>query len=185
MTQQELTTKIEELEELVESGSDYIEAEHQAREMLETPEIIANSNIHCRTLLALSSSLWRRGMNENALPCAEQALSIATQEQNKYLEAKSLYKIGVTYNNLSDYHISMDYIKRALLLYQELNDQEWIAGCFGFLGILNNNLCDYSHALEYYYKANEIYEGIYNKKGIAMNYCNIGIVYLSPLRKVG
>jgi hypothetical protein len=102
MTHDELKTKVEELEVLIKSGKDYAQAETQARELLAENALVNEPELHCRILLALSESLWRRGMAQDALPFSEQALTITEQIASKKLQAKALGNIGGVYGNLSD-----------------------------------------------------------------------------------
>ncbi len=179
MTHQELTTKIEELEELVKSGSDYIETERQAREMLEMSEISANPLLYCKTLLVLSASLWRRGIGKDALPYAEQAFEIAKKLQYQNLEAKTLNNIGNVYIILPDFPRALEYYHQALAMHEEIGNKRGIATVTGNIGNVYKSLSDYPRALESYRQALVIDEEIKDKDGIAIVIGNIGIVYAS------
>ena len=97
MTHDELQTKLEELETLIKTGGDFALVETLARELLailrtfphtdlvegnevestalQQLELVERSEVKVRTLLALSQSLWRRGIVDEALPYAEEALN--------------------------------------------------------------------------------------------------------------
>ena len=103
MTLEELLTKVEELETLIQSGNDFEKADAQARELLALPQTVASHELHCRVLLALGQSLWLRGLAKEALPFVEQAVAQAEQAQNKELEAKAMGNNGNSYEILSDF----------------------------------------------------------------------------------
>ncbi|MFN5310030.1 MAG: adenylate/guanylate cyclase domain-containing protein [Candidatus Kapaibacterium sp.] len=177
MTHDELKIKVEELEALIQSGSDYAQAETQARELLAHDTVINEPELHCRTLLALSQSLWRRGMAQDALPFSEQALVLAEQIESKELQAKALGNIGTVLQNLSDYPRALEYLGRALSLAEELGNKAGVARHLGSIGTVHANLSDYTLALKYYGKALALAEELGNKAGVARHLGSIGIVY--------
>jgi tetratricopeptide (TPR) repeat protein len=94
----------------LKTGNDYAQAETQARELLAENALINEPELHCRILLALSESLWRRGMAKDALPFSEQALTITEQIESKELQAKALGNIGTVHSDLSDYPRALEYL---------------------------------------------------------------------------
>ncbi|MBL7999164.1 MAG: tetratricopeptide repeat protein [Candidatus Kapabacteria bacterium] len=177
MTHDELQTKLEELEALIQSSSDYAFAETQARELLAENALINEPELHCRILLALSESLRRRGMAQDALPYAEQALTLAERIESKKLQAKTLGNIGTVHANLSDYSRALEYYDKGLALHEELGNKAGMAAHLGNIGNVHANLSDYSCALEYYGKALALNEELGNKAGVASNLGNIGLVH--------
>ncbi|MBL7998011.1 MAG: tetratricopeptide repeat protein, partial [Candidatus Kapabacteria bacterium] len=128
MTYEELKTKVEEFEALIQSGSDYALAETQARELLNvkalsTGEGLGEVELHARTLLALSESLWRRGLAQDALPYTELALTLAELIESKELQAKALGNIGLVHLYLSDYSRALEYYDKGLALHEELGNK--------------------------------------------------------------
>jgi len=178
MRNDELKTKVEELEALIQSGSDYALAETQARELLADDTVINEPELHCRTLLALSESLWQRGMAKDALPFSEQALTITEQIEGKELQAKALGNIGTVYWNLSDYARALEYYGKALALDEELGNKMDVVTNIGNIGLVHQYLSDYSLALEYLEKALALDEELGNKAGVARHLGNIGTVHL-------
>ncbi len=177
MTPDELKTKVEELESLIQSGSDYDQAETQARELLAENALMNESELHARTLLALSQSLWRRGLAQDGLSFSEQALTITEQIESKELQAKALGNIGTVHKDISDYARALEYYGKALALNEELGNKAGMATNLGNIGIVHANLSDYARALEYYGKALVLDEELGNKAGVANSLGNIGIVY--------
>ena len=177
MTHDELKTKVEELEALLKTSYDQALVETQARELLAHDTVKNEIDLHCRTLLALSESLRRRGLAQDALPFSEQALTIAEQIESKELQAKALGNIGTVHANLSDYARALEYYGKALALNEELGNKAGVASNLGNIGNVHENLSDYALALEYYGKALALHEALGNKAGVATNLGNIGLVH--------
>ena len=179
MTHEELTTKVEALEALITAGSDFPAAETEARELLLLFPLNKGETggLNIRTLLALSQSLWRRGMAKEALPFAEEALALAEQEGNNNLTAKVLGNIGIVYMDLSEYASALEYYSRALALDEELGNKSGMARHTGNIGVVYQNLSEYAMALEYHTHALALNEELGNKSGVAINTGNIGLVY--------
>ena len=177
MTADELKTKVEELEALLKTSNDQALVETQARELLAENALMNESELRCRILLALSESLLRRGLAQDALPYTELALTLAEQIENKELQAKTLGNIGLVHAQLSDYSRALEYYGKALVLAEELGNKAGMAIQFGNIGTVHRNLSDYACALEYYSKALSLNEELGNKAGVATNLGNIGNVH--------
>jgi adenylate cyclase len=177
MTPDELKIKVEEIEALLKTRNDYALVETQARELLAENALMNESELHARTLLALSQSLWRRGLAQDGLSFSEQALTITEQIESKELQAKALGNIGTVHKDISDYARALEYYGKALALNEELGNKAGMATNLGNIGIVHANLSDYARALEYYGKALVLDEELGNKAGVANSLGNIGIVY--------
>jgi len=177
MTPDELKTKVDEIEAMIQSSSDYAFVETQARELLAENALINEPELHCRILLALSESLWRRGLAQDALPYTEQALALAERIESKELQAKALSNIGGVHLYLSDYALALEYYGKALSLNEELGNKAGVASNLGNIGLVHLYLSDYALALEYYTKALALAEELGNKAGVASCLGNIGLVH--------
>ncbi|MFN8368669.1 MAG: adenylate/guanylate cyclase domain-containing protein [Candidatus Kapaibacterium sp.] len=177
MTPEELTTAVEELEALVQTGNDYAQVKTQARLLLTETGIENEPELHCKVLLALSLSLVQRGFSKKALPFAEEGLSIAQDNCLKHFEARALAAIGNIYEILSDYPRSLKYFGMALELNEELDSKEDIAINLRNCGIIYGNLSDYPNALKYFTKSLVLYEELGIKDGIVRNLSNISEGY--------
>jgi tetratricopeptide (TPR) repeat protein len=177
MTHEELTKAVEELEALVKTGNDFVQAETQARLLLADKGIENEPELHCKTLLALSASMWRRGLAQDVMPYSELASSIAQDNHFKTLEARALNSIGNVYKNLSDYPKALEYYGKALPIFEELGHKEGIAIILGNSGNVYLNLSDYPKALEYFSKALALAEELGNRQHVAGWFGNIGLVY--------
>ncbi|MBN8574397.1 MAG: tetratricopeptide repeat protein [Candidatus Kapabacteria bacterium] len=177
MTPDELKTKVEELEVLLKTGNDHALAETQARELLVDDALANVPELHCRTLLALSESLWRRGRIHESLPAAEETVAFSYQGENKELQAKVLSNIGIVYKGLSEHNLALEYYNAALLLNEELGNQIGVASIMGNIGLVYHDLSDYKTALQYYSRALALNEELGNNVGVAACSGNIGNVY--------
>ena len=184
MTHEELQTKVEELEVLINTGRDDIQAEIISRKLLDILSYRGDTRVseqdreyHCRILLVLSESLWQRGMAIEALPIAKEALVLAEQTKNKALQAKVQNNIGLVSMKLSDYPRALEYCGKALAISEELGDIRGVAAWTGNIGLVCVKLSDYSRALEYYKKALALNEKLGDKNGVATWTGNIGLVY--------
>ena len=183
MTPDELKTKVEELEALIQTGNDLTLAETQARELLEAistgeglGEVIGEVELRTRILIVLVQSLGQRDMAKDALPYAEESLTLAEQTQNKELQTKTLVNIGNVYRSLSDYVRALEYYSRALSLNEELGNKRGVASILGNIGNVYYYLSDYPRALDYYGKALVLAEELGNKAAMATHFGNIGTV---------
>jgi len=179
MNYENLETEVEQLEALIESG-DYSLTEIRAREHLilfPTPYENNEIELYCRVLLALSESLWRRGLSLEATSSAEQALALAEQGENKKLIAKASRICGIVCKERSDYLGALEYFKKSLILNKELGNQRELAFIFCSYGIVYNALSDYPQSLEYYQKSLTVYEELDDKSGMAAILSNLGTMY--------
>ncbi len=177
MTPNELQTAVEELEALSKTGNDYAQAETQARLLLAEESIANEPELHCKVLLALSSSLWRYGLSQEALPFAEQALFLAQTNQFKDPEAWALGTIGSIYGTLSDYQRALEYFGKSLAAHEELGNKSRAATAIKNIGVVYEHLSNYPYALEYYGKALAAHEELGEKSATAEIIGNIGNVY--------
>jgi adenylate cyclase len=184
MKPDELKTKVEELESLIQTGNDLTLAETQARELLEAistgeglGEVIGEVELRTRILIVLVQSLGQRDMAKDALPYAEESQTLAEQTQNKELQTKTLVNIGNVYRSLSDYVRALEYYSRALSLNEELGNKRGVASILGNIGNVYYYLSDYPRALDYYGKALVLAEELGNKAAMATHFGNIGTVH--------
>ena len=184
MTHAEIETLLQTAEEENKRGN-FANAEKLAREVLqhlEETKTSSSETMRVRALLALSESLWRRGMGKDALPIAEQtlnALNNAISPGMTELQADVFRHNGIVHMLLSQYSIALDYFEKALLLDDELGNKEGVANHIGNIGSVYLCLSQYEKAIEYYSKAILMDEEIGNKNGVAKHAGNLGSVYLS------
>ncbi|HTE34634.1 MAG TPA: tetratricopeptide repeat-containing sensor histidine kinase, partial [Chryseolinea sp.] len=86
--------------------------------------------------------------------------------------------------NQQDYTRAIDYGKKALEKYQELNDPVKIARSFNYLGNVSFGQGDKRKTEEYYNKALALYQQTGNRTGIAILYSQIAILYDPDYAKI-
>ncbi len=93
--------------------------------------------------------------------------------------AKSYFELGWFKYLKAEYPASLDYVKKALVLYEAISDNSGKSRTFGILGIIYRNQGDYPKALNYAFKALKTDEEMGNKSGMASDYVNIGNISLN------
>ena len=134
MTPNELQTAVEELEALVNTGNNHAEAETQARLLLAEAGIENEPELHCKVLLALTVSFWKRHRIQDSLDTAQQLLTLATPIQNTFFEAKALLHIGNAHWRLSNYTHALEHYSKALPAFESLGMGASVAQVIGNLG---------------------------------------------------
>jgi len=185
MTYDELDALLLAAEAENKRGANFANAEKLAREAIQhlvEDKTSAGEALLIGALIALSESLWRRGLAKDALPVAEQALTrskAATGPRIKEFEATALRNIGTVYWDLSRYAKALEYFEKALAIDEELGNKAGAAGDNGSLGAVYLELSQHAKALKYCEKALAIDGELGNKIGVARHTGNIGLVYLN------
>ena len=86
-------------------------------------------------------------------------------------------KIGINYHKKEDNYVAIEFYKKALTIYNGLNDRLGIGKCSNNIGICYFNSGNYILAADYYFKALKTYEEFNHKKGLANAELNIGILF--------
>jgi signal transduction histidine kinase/two-component SAPR family response regulator len=90
---------------------------------------------------------------------------------------KSYEKLGLYYEQIYRYNLSVFYYTAAIVLYERTNNLERLAYCYNLRGIAHENDLDYLHAYKDYYEALLIYKKLNNKIGTGNAKLNIGLIY--------
>ena len=77
---------------------------------------------------------------------------------------------------MGNYKEALDYLKKALEIYEGLNDRVGMAKDHSNIGNVLSSMGNYNEALDYHKKALEIREGLNDRVGMAKDYTNIGLV---------
>jgi tetratricopeptide (TPR) repeat protein len=133
-------------------------------------------------LKAIDVLAWQLRINkpDTAIILAEQELNLANvipNDKGKQWVANAFKTLGASYKNKNNYPKSLEYLLKALKVYEEIGNQQGVADCYRNIGIVYKNQSDYAKALEYYTKALHIREKLGDKKGMGDCYTNIGTVY--------
>ena len=127
-------------------------------------------------------------------------LAAIFEAQNKYVEAKELYKraisimnktgnskeeadactnLGIVLCSLSEFDKAKEYLEKALAIAIEIGDRKGEERHYGNLGTMLFLLADYVKAKEYHEKALAIAIEIGDRKGEERHYGNLGTVFRS------
>ncbi|HRI30128.1 MAG TPA: tetratricopeptide repeat protein, partial [Candidatus Kapabacteria bacterium] len=131
MTLEQFTTKVEELEVLIQSGRDYKQSEVNAKELLAILSIMEESHslseIETRILIALAQSYRMRGVSQEVLPIAEKALAIAERIGNKELQAQAYSSVGMAYSTIADNTKAIESFHKAHEIFLAVNNRKQVA----------------------------------------------------------
>ncbi|MDF2438264.1 MAG: tetratricopeptide repeat protein [Bacteroidota bacterium] len=112
-----------------------------------------------------------------ALDYSFQALKIADEIGNTYLQANNNANIGSVFNMQKEYSKALEYYFKALSMYEKMQMPSGVAYCYLGIGNTYNDEKKYDKALEFYYKSLKINEETGNASYIAANLGNIGSAY--------
>jgi len=113
----------------------------------------------------------------NGIKYGQQGLQLATKLRWKTGMGKSLILVGINYSNESDYSKSLEFLFRALKVFEELGYKRGIASANSNISNVYGVQKDYPKALEYDFMALKGFEESGNKQGVAICTDNIGEIY--------
>jgi len=91
--------------------------------------------------------------------------------------AEKLYDLGVDFEKNNNYERAISNFRKALLIFEKLQDFKKIASTNNFIGYCYISLYAEDKAIEYYLKSLKVYKELNDEVGIAMNYNDIGNLY--------
>lgn len=177
MTVEQLQAQSEKLAQVVEQQKDYRYGKSLAENILANAMPEDNPDLYATVLLYLSQCLWRSGLSKDAMPYAEQALTIAKNNANKDVQARVYSMIGTLYSSMAEYVSALENYQYALDIDEELGIMARVASSKGNMGIVYSTLSDFARALSYYQESLQLHQELKNNGGIAGNLHNIGNVY--------
>ena len=177
MTVEQLQAQSEKLAQVVEQQKDYTYGKILAKDILAGAMPEDNPDLYATVLLYLSQCLWRSGLSKDAMPYAEQALTITKKNDNKDLQARLFSMIGTLYSSMAEYVQALENYQHALDIDEELGSLTRVASTKGNIGIVYSTLSDFARALAYYQESLRLHQEQENNHGIAGNLHNIGNVY--------
>lgn len=127
----------------------------------------------------LISSAWdiRRSFPKESLELSMQARQLAEEHQLKQDVAYSYRNTGAAYYILSQYNKALTDLEKALVYFQEVNDNHAIGSTLRNIGNVYHSMNLYEPSIELYNKALEITQSENDLQGTAYNLGNIGHVY--------
>lgn len=113
---------------------------------------------------------------------AELVLKAAIEELNKNGErlnyAKANHYLASTYANQDDYYSSVEFYENAELIYQELNNDEWLTKVYANMGWSYRERGDLNEAMNVFMKALAIAEENQSLSGLFDVYHELGYIYI-------
>ncbi|UCH95252.1 MAG: CHAT domain-containing protein [Candidatus Aminicenantes bacterium] len=114
------------------------------------------------------------GQIEQACNLAEILYDIALAIENKFAAAQTLHRFGVALKNQTRADLAIDYEEKALSLYEELDDQPWVAGVTMDVALAYKGSGQMDKALELAIRALEMFENQHDVERIIIAHTNIG-----------
>ena len=127
----------------------------------------------------ISNSIAKLMLSENpqqALKLSQQALSFASNANNKKEIAKALKNIGIAYYYIGFLDSSLEFYKKAIKEFNAIGDLAQVANINNNIGLIYTDWSDYEKALIYYQRCLKIEEKL-NNDDIAGTLSNIGNIY--------
>ena len=119
------------------------------------------------------------GLSKEALGYYEKALAIQKDFDDKTEMAVTLYQMGSTHQDMSNFVTSRDLVIQALGYFKQNNDELRMSICYNTLGNIQLSLGDDVKAISYFLSALSLSEKLKNDTEMSNNLNNIGIVYLN------
>ena len=102
-----------------------------------------------------------------------------TSNPNFLDQINILNELGVAYRSLSEFNLSIEFDRQALLLSQKIKNRNTEANAFNALGNTYRSLGDYQQAINFYQQSLEIKREIGDRHGEANTFNNLGNTYSS------
>lgn len=116
---------------------------------------------------------------ERALEAANEAISLSNKVNYKKGLADAYRNLSILYFYYDEsYYMSMEYLQRALDIFEELNDSIGIGNCYISLGHNYRNLHEGSKEIEFHKKAYDIFLKLKIPERIGVASLNVGESYL-------
>ena len=106
-------------------------------------------------------------------------LGLANKIDSKRQIAQLLYKIGVAYENQSNFEKAIKYYLEAVSIFDTLNNTAKVAGIYSYVAYSYSQLYIEDKAIEYYLKSLQAHKDIGDELGIAMIYLSFGELFYS------
>ncbi len=112
-----------------------------------------------------------------AIPCYFEALEYSELDSNQIGIAGANLNIGICYTNLKDSELGLEYMQKALVIYQQEKNNNGIASTCNSIGNAMVDIKRYDEALPYFFEAVRVRKEMKDERGLGTLYNNIGIVY--------
>lgn len=125
-------------------------------------------------------ALWRQGDYPEAQAQHQQGIAVARTVEKNHVAAAALAEnlkgLGNVAWNLGEYANARTYYERALVIFQDIGNQQGVGNCLNNLGNVVGSLGDYTLASEYLAQALAIKEEIGERWGVSLCLNNLGVL---------
>ncbi|WP_433337514.1 tetratricopeptide repeat protein [Spirillospora sp. CA-294931] len=167
------------LVEYLESSGHWREAARLHESAVEAWLALGKDDQAARALADLSKVRWRAGEHEAALDCANRALAIQ-RERDDRAEIGALYdQIGLIHWHRSEFDVAFGYYAQARPIYQEIGNRKGLAEVANHSGIALWHLGRYAEGVAQMQEALNLYAEVGNLRGQQMALNNLGYIELS------
>lgn len=135
-------------------------------------------SIHVETLLKTVTSFEQTNI-DSALVYAEDAYKLAHNGKNEFLMGKTALRLGIVYQNISNYKKATENYKEGVKLAEHLNNKKLLAQGYNCLGNLFGLQKQLSQASEYFNKALVISKEINDVRKVAVILSNLANIEYS------
>lgn len=115
---------------------------------------------------------------DTALIYSNQLLKLSEQNGYKIGIARAYMIFGIINYNQSAFTRSLFFLKRAMQVFEEINNNNGVSFCYQYIGYNYWRIGNFPDAIKNHLTALKIDEGTGNKTGICANYNGIGTAYL-------
>lgn len=106
-----------------------------------------------------------------------QALDVAKEIEDFEKQGLLLYRISLSYYDITDYNKALEYAIKAANILNAHNIESYIADSYNFIGYIHMSLKNNDLANDYFLKAHAYYLKENNIRGLSSSLNNIGIIY--------
>jgi serine phosphatase RsbU (regulator of sigma subunit)/anti-sigma regulatory factor (Ser/Thr protein kinase) len=125
-----------------------------------------------------AAAYWLLGSNALALSCAQKALNLLRELDDKAGQRTVLTIFAAIYGSLSEYEAALDYQLKALSLAEELGDRSGSAQSYSNIAVIYDECGQTETALEYQLKGMELERELGHQAQLSCSYSSTGALYL-------
>ena len=158
--------------------------------VLVSKKLLTNATGKMQTALYnyLSDAIYFKGIYyanteayDNAITSLKESLQFALKANNRFSEAQILNDIGVCSYYKGDIITTIDYLKRSLVIREELKDDAQLRNAYNNIAFIYKETGLINESLELNFKSLELAERMKNEADISTSLNNIGQVYHQQL----
>ncbi len=127
----------------------------------------------------LNADAWDKRVSDStkALSLSKSAVSLAEEIYYKPGLANALRTLGFSYIRISKHKVAQEYLEKALLLFQELNDLRGSSDVYEYFGIIERSFGKYENSLNSLFKSLELRKETQYEIGESLSLYHIGVTY--------